>query len=296
MLVQHGPSSLTVSLPMKWVKKHHLKKGDEIELEDNGSFLYVKAEQGKRETPEQVLHVEEYEPQYIRLLLNNFYRIGFDTVRITFQSEEQFAVIQELTNQHYLGFEITKKTEKQCVIESVTEPEEEKFDVLLRRTMLIIDETMRMAEEDLMKKKHELSLYVSQQFNKVEQYVNFCLRSINKGAGKERVDLWIRFLYELLVLMGEMNHLYEYLGKNSTLAVSKEAVQFMRKTQEIFHEFTQVFYKKEGLPALNQKARRLLYGEGYVLMKKDPVVMYHLGSLVRRITILLSPASVLGAT
>ena len=37
-LIQHGLSSLTISLPRKWVKENNLKKGDEIEVEDSEIF------------------------------------------------------------------------------------------------------------------------------------------------------------------------------------------------------------------------------------------------------------------
>ncbi|MBI2136461.1 AbrB/MazE/SpoVT family DNA-binding domain-containing protein, partial [Candidatus Woesearchaeota archaeon] len=44
-LVQHGNTSLTVSLPKKWTDKFNLKKGDEIEIveKDDKLFLYLQA-------------------------------------------------------------------------------------------------------------------------------------------------------------------------------------------------------------------------------------------------------------
>jgi hypothetical protein len=33
-VILHGPSTLTVSLPSKWVKNHNIKKGDELNIEE----------------------------------------------------------------------------------------------------------------------------------------------------------------------------------------------------------------------------------------------------------------------
>ncbi len=37
----HGPSTLTVSLPSKWVKKYCIKKGDELDIEEKNSTLII---------------------------------------------------------------------------------------------------------------------------------------------------------------------------------------------------------------------------------------------------------------
>ena len=43
-LIAHGPSSLTVAVPHKWIKKHHLRKGDTINIEEEDRILYIKAQ------------------------------------------------------------------------------------------------------------------------------------------------------------------------------------------------------------------------------------------------------------
>ena len=40
-IVQHGCSSLTITLPFPWVRKFNLKKGDELEVEEQGHTLLV---------------------------------------------------------------------------------------------------------------------------------------------------------------------------------------------------------------------------------------------------------------
>ena len=40
-IVQHGSSSLTVTLPKKWVEKNNLKKGNEIKVDEKGTYLVI---------------------------------------------------------------------------------------------------------------------------------------------------------------------------------------------------------------------------------------------------------------
>jgi len=40
-IVQHGSSSLTITLPIKWVEKFGLKKGGELNVEENGPTLLI---------------------------------------------------------------------------------------------------------------------------------------------------------------------------------------------------------------------------------------------------------------
>ena len=40
-LIQHGNSSLTISLPSKWIKNKGLKKGDQIQIIEKGETLIL---------------------------------------------------------------------------------------------------------------------------------------------------------------------------------------------------------------------------------------------------------------
>ena len=48
-IVKHGPISLTVSLPSKWVKKRNLKAGDEVEVEEHNNGLFIGDFNNKKE-------------------------------------------------------------------------------------------------------------------------------------------------------------------------------------------------------------------------------------------------------
>ena len=43
-IVQHGPATLTLSLPSGWAKKWGIKKGSELEVEELGKELRIKVD------------------------------------------------------------------------------------------------------------------------------------------------------------------------------------------------------------------------------------------------------------
>ena len=43
-IVKHGPSSFIVSLPLKWIRKHNLSKGDEVDVEEMEENVVISTE------------------------------------------------------------------------------------------------------------------------------------------------------------------------------------------------------------------------------------------------------------
>ena len=58
-IVQHGSSSLTVSIPYKWIQKYNLNKGDEINIEENGNSLILSSDNRKVQNVKKI-KVDDY--------------------------------------------------------------------------------------------------------------------------------------------------------------------------------------------------------------------------------------------
>ena len=50
-LVKHGESTLMVSIPAAWARRHHLEKGDAVDMLDEGECL-VLVRKGKKKAEE----------------------------------------------------------------------------------------------------------------------------------------------------------------------------------------------------------------------------------------------------
>ncbi|MBU1850159.1 MAG: hypothetical protein KKH40_05520 [Nanoarchaeota archaeon] len=148
-IVQHGSSSLTLTLPSKWVQKFDLKKGAELEVEESGSTLFVSTDKAVNIERKEFSAIEE--GIFTKKNLSHLYQLGYDEVDIQFKDTKTLNEIKErLTN--CLGFEIIDQKENRVYIKSIATTLETEFDTLLRKSFLITNEMGRGLIEALEKK------------------------------------------------------------------------------------------------------------------------------------------------
>ena len=85
-VIQHGPSSLIISLPNSWVKKYGVSKGDEIEVDEQENNLLISVE--KNITLSQAeINISGLDRTIILYLIRGFYRLGYDQIKIIFNNK-----------------------------------------------------------------------------------------------------------------------------------------------------------------------------------------------------------------
>ena len=137
-LIQHGLSSLTVSLPKKWVVKRGLKKGDEVELTERRGELVVSS-QPHREAKRIELDVSNAHPM-IRRIIGAAFKSGYDDVVIRFNSYEELKAVQELMRDHFTGFEIVGQTKNSVRIKNLGQVTFAEFDTVLKRFFFVLNQ------------------------------------------------------------------------------------------------------------------------------------------------------------
>jgi phosphate uptake regulator len=140
-IVQHGSSSLTVTLPYSWVKKYDLKKGDELSCEINGSKIEFSTGSDVQINRKEV-DVTEF-GLFTRNNLTHLYEVGYDEVVIRLHGERSLGEIKKRIGE-LIGFEIIDIDEKKIMVKSIAHTMEQDFDIMLRKSFLIIKQ---MGEE-----------------------------------------------------------------------------------------------------------------------------------------------------
>ena len=82
-----GPSTLMVSLPSKWVKEFGVKKGDEINITENGPNLLLESQKLKKGEPYEI-DLSDLNANLIRYNLYAAYRSGCDEIKLLFDEEK----------------------------------------------------------------------------------------------------------------------------------------------------------------------------------------------------------------
>jgi phosphate uptake regulator len=291
-LVKQGAATLMVSLPSSWLKRLNLGKGDEIDLNEEGSRLVISRE-GVKKGKETEISLTGQTETGIRTLITNAYRSGYDTVKIKFDNEGQVAVIRDVIKDYLLGYDITKMGKSTCVVANITEPSPEQFDTLMRKIFFNIRELIRTTGKRL--KGMQAAAGYRDFALRVHQYDSFCRRVAAKRQ-KEIKDMGLFWAFQTLVVHGQRDlyHLNRLLDKKQIKA-SKETIELLAKLEELFDFLVDGYMKKDTsmLEKVHELHQKIIYREAYSALsgKKgyECIAIHHIMDSIRNFYLASSP-------
>lgn len=145
-----GPSTLMISLPSKWVKKYGIKKGSELDVEENGGSIIVSSKESDS-TKSKYIDLGKLDKIVYRMI-GALYKGGYDEVRIKFNSPNQLNDLLDVLSRTCPGFEVIEHGKDHLVIKEISKPKAEDFDNVLRRCFLSL---ISVSEESLNAVKSE---------------------------------------------------------------------------------------------------------------------------------------------
>ena len=248
-LIKQGLGALTICLPKQWVVQTSLKGGDEVDIDVLGKGLVINAK-GKPIKREIQLKITTTSKEYLRNLLNQLYRAGYDKITLNLKSQEQSILAQKFIQMFLLGFEITKNSGKSVTAESISEPGEEKNKLMLRRIFFIIQESFQILNQD---KNFSKVRDINRNTRKVTQYDNFLRRSYAKFPSQKDYFSW-ELVNALLLIQHSFYHIY----------LKKIKIKKNKELAELFNNITTSFLKGhiENIGELSSKADKLVRNLG----------------------------------
>jgi len=241
-VVKHGPSTLTISIPAKWVRANNLKPGSVLDVEEKGSRLIISTK--KLEDFETLdVDIKNNKKTGVRYI-NCSNRKGCDELTLKFEDSSYIKRIEQCLSEDILGFEIVKQTKNSCVIKDIPGTKFEEFDVLLERIWILIisiSEDVLSALEDKDKSQWDSIASIDKRINK---FTNFCIRILNKKGHPryKNIPIYYRFLRGLEELSDFYKYLLVYYTKKD-IKVSKEFLELLEKNNEHLKMFYKLFYK-----------------------------------------------------
>jgi len=285
-VVRQGAATMMVSLPSKWVKKVHLKKGDEIDIEESNGALTISRE-AVAVKKHATVNISSYTESAVRIAIWNAYRTGYDSVLVRFKDEKQYKIIKDVIKNYIVGFDIVKREKDNCMLENISEPSEEQFDVIFRKILYNISLLLEITE-DRLRNKPVVDDY-KEVVMKIHQYDNFCRRVITK-----RHLPYANLLWTFLVLITHGQREIYYLNKFlDTSSVHFRNFEFFEKLKRMF-DFVQDGYAKKDIVSI-EKMHDLQKGNYEYFCKliqkngRENVVLYHISAAMRNFYFTGSP-------
>lgn len=242
-IVQHGPCTLTVSLPAQWVKDFALKKGDEITIEQMREGLFITA--GKeRHYGKKRISVKGM-PRIIPKAIAALYKGGYDEIVVEYGNPEELEKIHEAVSSSYIGFEIVDEKKEEVWIRKVSEPAQEEFRTLFRRIFHFLISTADEGLEAARRRDTQACQKLVLRDNNVNKLADFCRRVVNKrGQSAYQQDTALYHVIEQLEKIGdnykEINQLLQghaQLSKRA-LALYERANALLKEYESLFFEFS----------------------------------------------------------
>lgn len=293
-LVKQGAATLMVSIPSKWLKENNLRKGDEVIIDENESRLVLRKGDAKKTKKKITLNITEENKEDIWWILSLVYRRGFDIITLNNVDNNLLSKIKQIAKDLLLGFEITERADEKCRLENISEPTQEKYSTLLRRSFLIIKETQNMIMEDFQSGIFSRLDEITDLKNQQDKFILFCRRILHREKCENHPMLKWELLSFLVHIQHENYYLYKYCSENNVKS-SKNLVLITKEMQDYFNLFYDSYFKKDIslIHNIQNLKKKFQYGKCHELIQrskgKNSVVYSYIRSIFRRIQVATSP-------
>ena len=233
--------SHAVTLPTEFMRKHSLKKGDQVQVSQNSKSITFNLNQPK----EINLNIENQNVQVIIKSIVNIYQFGYDKVKLTFSketknlktNEEQSTIelIKETCN-HLIGFEVVNQGDDYCVIKDVTEFNGEEFKTILRRSFLLLNDFARESFHNIKDNKKE---NLQGKHVCIRKFVNYCKRYLNKYGKAEKTSAYVGLIENIIMISNALRVISRENNKYSSkvLRMYNDTILLLEEVYSNFYTF-----------------------------------------------------------
>ena len=291
-LVKHGESSLSVTLPSKWVNNNHLKKGDEIKVDEKGTYLVIGG-RGKHTKSEKIITIPDEMPTSALMHYTAaLYRGGYDHVKFRFSKAEIYEAIEKVTGTDLNSWDIIENKKNSCVIDSISSVDHTQFENVLKRLLYGISELSKDSLDAIKNKNIEEIKLAQTKENTINRNANFCERILIK-EGYDEPDK-IPFLFYIIKELENIGDEYNSIchSYRESQQINKKTIKLYGDVNDILNQFKRLYLKEEAKKPLNIQNAAEVHSqlrekmkEGYKLLEgnqKDDCILHHLITVLRK--------------
>ena len=241
-LVKHGEATMMLSLPAKWLKKFNLGKGDELELEERDSGIFITTGNTLSNKNKVVIDVNDIFPNVlINRVMIALYERGVDELEIKFEKYSQIKDFNNRVMNELIGFEVIKQTPNSILIKDIAKPEKQDQKEFIQRLFLILDSMIKDLIESLENNK-PLDTVIETDVA-VNKFAHFCQRLLNKYGYSE-----FNKTAQVYGMVAELEKLGDILKRTSReiiskkIKVSKKEIGLLKELNMFLELFRKLFF------------------------------------------------------
>lgn len=285
-IVQQGPSTLMVSIPMKWVKKYNLKKGMQVEVEDKGRELTIST-QSKLEPKKKKISLLHSNTGYVWRELSAAYVSGYDEIKVEYQDTKTYEFIEQYVLTTFVGFETIEHGKNYCVIKQILKENPDEFEIIMRRILLTLLHASEQFIHILETGKDLSSIFPLERTNNRQTYY---LRRILTKEGFVKEDK-TTFASVMVYLLEQLMNQYKYctwaIEKRKSKKAKKIIIEHYKKVHykmeliyELYFSYSQATFEKIKNKTIRVDSKK----EGSLkILDEDPIVINYIMSMIENL-------------
>jgi phosphate uptake regulator len=179
-VVKQGTSTLTISLPSKWVGKFNLQSGDDVHVEEKDNSLLISCS-NPHAIDKKTINASELGPLVNRTILGA-YITGHDEIKLI--SQDKLSDLRRVLTE-LVGFEMIEEGSNYCILRDISGSSDKEFDNLYRRSFLLLKTAAEESEGFVSSNDMDGLNGLISRDQEVNKFTNTCLRHLNKRGYKE---------------------------------------------------------------------------------------------------------------
>ncbi len=282
-LVQHGESTLMLSLPAHWLREKGLKKGDALELVEQDGALVLRPEKGSN-TP--VNFDARKLGLFTKRALEVHYKLGYDHIE-THLNPEQVREVQTEMSKVMPGYEIVDQKEGKYTIKDISGSSNDAFEPVFRKIMMItvnFAETVTHCIEEKKYDKLAEARVLEDTLNKLSVYA---LRLLNKWGypSKPSRTTYVYMIIWLWENIGDqLKFICDHFVEAKKPKLSSESIELLKEVTSFLRSNANHIFKynpEQSSVLSNQRKELIARILSFNGNKDEQVLMHNLHNMIQ---------------
>lgn len=252
-VIQIADSTQLISLPRKWAQHYGIKKGDELEIEEQGSNILVK-KSGEPDKPMSIeVDVTNLDKDTLIFLYRGLYVRGYDEIKFIFnkplmphyKSGEKVKVISVIHGElsRSTGLEIMQERENFCVLKRISSYSIKEFDSVLKRAFLLLIDAAEDLYEGLKNRDFNLIATLEEKHSTITKLILYDLRILNTIGYREYENSFL--LFHIVASLDLIIDILKNAARDMIeikIKPTKECIEIVNMIKEAFKIYYDLYY------------------------------------------------------
>ncbi len=252
-VIQIANSTQLISLPRKWTQKYGIKKGDEIEVGEQGNKILISTER-VQEVGNIEVDITGLDRDSFVHLIRILYIRGYDEIKLNFNNPladhhrlgKKVKVISEIHTEvnRLTGIEIIQQRENFCILKVLSEISIKDFDLILRRIFLLLTDASSDLVTGASKRDRYLVETIEEKHNTITKFVASALRLLNKAGHPNSKDTSL--FYHVIESLDNINDTLKDTAReviDLDIKVSRNCGRILYWINDSLKDYYTLFYK-----------------------------------------------------